>query len=138
MPHGGYVYSIRRWLSVQETIVLARNAYLHIAPATPIAERSGRSGFRPHHCGQTTGRLPQSIRAPIARPSVRASSPLGDAGESPTLSGPRCASINGFSLHANTPMPAHRRDQVARRIRSTARGAGSLERLAHDAPGDLL
>jgi hypothetical protein len=27
---------------------------------------------------------------------------LGSAGEAPKLPGPRCASVNGFSLHANT------------------------------------
>ena len=42
--------------------------------------------------------------------------------EDPTLTGSRCASVQGFSLHANTPIPAHRRDQLERLIRSTARG----------------
>jgi hypothetical protein len=44
----------------------------------------------------------------------------------------------GFSLHANTQVPAHRRDQLERLIRSTARGAVALERLAQDANGDLI
>jgi Putative transposase len=35
-------------------------------------------------------------------------------------------------------MPAHRRDQLERLMRSTARGAVPLERLAHDANGALL
>src|SRR5262249_39469322 len=35
---------------------------------------------------------------------------FGYEGESPALTGPRCASVNGFSLHANTQIPAHRRD----------------------------
>ena len=43
-----------------------------------------------------------------------------------------------FSLHANTQIPAHRRDQLERLIRYTARGAVSLERLAQDANGDLV
>jgi Putative transposase len=47
-------------------------------------------------------------------------------------------SINGFSLHANTQVPAHRRDQLERLIRYTARGAVSLERLSEEASGDLL
>jgi hypothetical protein len=68
----------------------------------------------------------------------RRGSGVGDKGARPTLSGPRGASVNGFSLHTNTPMPAHRRNQLARRIRYTARGAGSLERLEQDAHGDLL
>jgi hypothetical protein len=51
---------------------------------------------------------------------------------------PRCASVNGFSLHANTAIPAHRRDQLERLIRYTARGALSLERLEQNANGDLI
>jgi hypothetical protein len=45
---------------------------------------------------------------------------------------------HGFSLHANVSVPAHRRDQLERLIRYTARGAVSLERLEPDANGDLL
>ena len=54
------------------------------------------------------------------------------------LTGPRCASMQGFSLHANTQVPAHRRDQLERLLRYTARGAVSLERLTQDANGDLV
>ncbi len=63
---------------------------------------------------------------------------FGDEGDSPTLTGTRCASVPVFSLHANTHSPAHRRDQMERLIRYTARGAVSLERLEYDANGDLL
>ena len=63
---------------------------------------------------------------------------FGVDGEVPTLTGPRCASVQGFSLHANTQVPAHRRDQLERLIRYTARGAVSLERLTQDANGDLV
>ena len=56
----------------------------------------------------------------------------------PRLTGPHCASVHGFSLHANTQIPAHRRDQLERLIRYTARGAVSLERLQEDANGDLV
>jgi hypothetical protein len=63
---------------------------------------------------------------------------FGVDGEVPALTGPRCASVQGFSLHANTQVPAHRRDQLERLIRYTARGAVSLERLTQDANGDLL
>ena len=59
----------------------------------------------------------------------RIGSGFGYEGERPALTGPRCASVNGFSLHANTEIPAHRRDQLERLIRYTARGAVSLERL---------
>ena len=41
-------------------------------------------------------------------------------------------------MHANTQVPAHRRDQLERLIRYTARGAVSLERLTQDANGDLV
>ena len=68
----------------------------------------------------------------------RIGSGFGSESERPELTGPRCASINGFSLHANTQVPAHRRDQLERLIRHTARGAVALERLAEDANGDLL
>src|SRR6266700_1289763 len=63
---------------------------------------------------------------------------FGSEGEAPQLTGPRCASVHGFSLHANTAIPAHRRAQLEQLIRSTARGAVSLERLQEDANGDLL
>ena len=68
----------------------------------------------------------------------RIGSGFGSAGERPELTGPRCASINGFSLHANTQIPGHRRDQLERLMRYTARGAVALERLAEDANGDLV
>jgi Putative transposase/Transposase zinc-binding domain len=63
---------------------------------------------------------------------------FGAEGEAPRLTGSRCASVHGFSLHANTAIPAHRRDQLAQHIRYTARGAVSLERLQADANGDLV
>src|SRR5262249_43440637 len=63
---------------------------------------------------------------------------FGSEGEAPRLTGPRCASVHGFSLHAQTQIPAHRRDQLAQLMRSTARGAVSLERLQADANGDLV
>src|SRR5437879_11391402 len=71
-------------------------------------------------------------------PVRRIGSGFGAEGEAPRLTGPRCARVNGFSLHANTAIPAHRRDQLERLLRSTARGAVSLERLQEDANGDLV
>jgi hypothetical protein len=68
----------------------------------------------------------------------RIGSGFGYAGERPALTGPRCASVHGFSLHVNTEIPAHRRDQLERLIRYTARGAVSLERLTEDDNGDLV
>ena len=72
------------------------------------------------------------------QPVRRIGAGFGAEGEAPQLTGPRCASVNGFSLHANTAVPAHRRDQLAQLIRYTARGAVSLERLTQDANGDLV
>jgi hypothetical protein len=63
---------------------------------------------------------------------------FGYEGEQPELKGRRRASVNGFSLHANTAIPAHRRDQLERLIRYTRRGAISLERLTEDTNGDLV
>jgi hypothetical protein len=63
---------------------------------------------------------------------------LGHEGEAPTLIGTRCASVHGFSLHANIQVSAHRRDQLERLIQYTARSAVSLERLTQDANGDLV
>ena len=68
----------------------------------------------------------------------RIGSGLGAEGEAPRFTGPRCASVHGFSLHANTAIPAHRRNHLEQLIRSTARGAVSLERLQADANGDLV
>jgi hypothetical protein len=68
----------------------------------------------------------------------RIGSGFGDEGERLTLTGTRCASVNGFSLHANTSIPAHRRDELERLLRYTARGAVTLERLDVNADGDLL
>src|SRR5499427_1151741 len=68
----------------------------------------------------------------------RIGSGFGTEGEAPKLTGPHCASVHGFSLHANTAIPAHRRDQLEQLIRYTARGAVSLERLTQDTNGDLV
>jgi hypothetical protein len=78
-------------------------------------------------CGERAG---QQVR--------RIGSGFGYEGERPTLTGPRCASVHGFSLHANTQVPAHRRDQLECLIRYTVRGAVALERLEEDAQGDLV
>jgi hypothetical protein len=68
----------------------------------------------------------------------RISSGFGYEGEAPKLTGPRCATVHGFSVHANTAIPAQRRDQLERWLRYTGRGAVALERLAEDAHGDLV
>src|SRR5947209_15958316 len=72
------------------------------------------------------------------QPVRRIGAGFGAEGEAPRLTGPRCASVHGLSLHAQTQIPAHRRDQLERLIRYTARGAVSLERLVQDTNGDIL
>ena len=47
----------------------------------------------------------------------RIGSGFGDVGERPARTGPRCASVNGFSLPANTQVPAHIRPGVRWRLR---------------------
>jgi hypothetical protein len=78
-------------------------------------------------CGERAG---QQVR--------RISAGFGSEGECSILTGTRCTSVNGFSRHANTHVPAHRRDQRERLLRSPARGAVALERLDVHADGDLL
>jgi hypothetical protein len=78
-------------------------------------------------CGERAGQHLRHIGAGVGR-----------EGERPLLSGPRCASVHGFPLHAHTQVPAYRREQWERLLRYTARGAVSLERLTQDANGDLL
>jgi hypothetical protein len=68
------------------------------------------------------------------------------AGQSPTGIGDlfqRFGSAINLNLHfhlifLDTQVPAHRRDQLERLLRYTARGAVSLERLEQDANGDLV
>jgi hypothetical protein len=68
----------------------------------------------------------------------RIGSGCGSEGERPERKGSCWASVNGFSLHAHTSIPAQRRDQLERLMRSTGRGAVSLERLEQDASGEIL
>jgi len=68
----------------------------------------------------------------------RIGSGCGYAGAHPALTGPRCASVGGFALHATTQIPAPRRDQLERLMRYTARGAVALARRAEDAHGDRV
>jgi hypothetical protein len=81
---------------------------------------------------------PELARTMAASVQQRIGSGFGSEGEAPRLTGPRCARVHGFSLHANTAIPAHRRDQLEQLIRYTARGAVSLERLQEDTNGDLI
>jgi hypothetical protein len=68
----------------------------------------------------------------------RLSAGFGSEGAAPLRTGPHWARVQGFSGHAHTQVPAHRRDELERLLRYTARGAVSLERLTQDANGDLV
>jgi hypothetical protein len=120
---------------------LRRLGYLEAGIDVPVA-----TGYDPllDHEPELARTMAASIRQRIAcgeragEKVRRIGSGFGHEGERPALTGPRCASVNGFSLHANTEVPAHRRDQLERFMRYTGRGALSLERLAQDANGDLI
>jgi len=120
---------------------LRRLGYLDAGTETPVA-----TGYDPlwDHEPVLARAMAASVQQRIAggeragQPVRRIGAGFGAEGEAPRLTGPRCARVNGFSLHANTAVPAHRRDQLEQLIRSTARGAVSLERLAQDAHGDLV
>jgi len=120
---------------------LRRLGYLETDLESPVA-----TGYDPLR--DTAPELARTMAASVqhriaggeraGQPVRRIGSGFGSEGEAPRLTGPRCASVHGFSLHANTAIPAHRRDQLEQLIRYTARGAVSLERLQEDANGDLV
>ena len=120
---------------------LRRLGYLETGVEPPVA-----TGYAPRR--DTTPEFARPMAASVRQRIAfgdragqhvrRIGSGFGTEGEAPRLTGPHCASVHGFALHANTAIPAHRRDQVEQRIRSTARGAVSLARLQADANGDLV
>ena len=69
--------------------------------APELARTTAASVTQRLACGERAG---QKVR--------RIGAGFGDEGERPARKGPPCASVNGFSLHPNTEIPAHRRDQV--------------------------
>lgn len=54
------------------------------------------------------------------------------------LQSPRCATVNGFSVHANVSVPAHARTRLERLCRYAARPAVATERLSELSDGRLL
>jgi hypothetical protein len=153
-PSDADVVPVVQKISRRVIRTLRRLGYLEAGMAVPVA--TGDAPLR-----DTAPELARTMAASVTQRSAfgeragqkvrRIGSGFGDAGEQPALTGPRCASVNGFSfatasaigpkglsLHANTAIPAHRRDQLERLIRYTARGAVSLERLEEDAKGDLM
>src|SRR5262249_4082222 len=121
--------------------LLRHLGYLEAGLETPVA-----TGYDPLRdtAPELARTMAASVQQRIARGERagqkvrRIGAGFGHEGEAPRLTGPRCASVQGFSLHANTQIPAHRRDQLERLIRYTARGAVSLERLQEDTNGDLV
>jgi hypothetical protein len=121
--------------------MLRRLGYLEADMESPVA--TGYDPLRDHEPALART-MAASVQQRIAggeragQPVRRLGAGFGHEGEAPRLTGPRCASVHGFSLHANTAIPAHRRDLLEQLIRYTARGAVSLERLVQDTNGDLI
>jgi Putative transposase len=123
-----------------------RERFLHLHFHVVFLEAAVATGYDP--LPDTEPELAHTMAASVkqriafgerAREKVRCiGSGFGYEGERPVLTGPCCASVNGYSLHVNTDILAHRRDQLERLIRYTARGAVSLERLMEDDHGDLV
>ena len=140
-PSDAAVAHVVQTISRRVIRTLRRRGYLEAAMEVPVA-----TGYDP--LLDTEPELARTMAASVKQRIAfgeragekvrRIGSGFGYEGERPELKGPRCASVNGFSLHANTAIPAHRRDQLEGLIRYTARGALSLERLEQDAYGDLI
>jgi hypothetical protein len=81
----------------------------------------GRARARPHHGGlcPTAHRLWRAGQTTRLLDCIG----IGYAGGLPVLTRSCRACIKGLSLHANTYVPAHQRDQLERVMRSTARGS---------------
>lgn len=62
---------------------------------------------------------------------------FGYEGEMPEFKASRCVTMNGFSLHAATKIPRHRRDQVERLIRYVARPSLAIDRMSLTEEGDI-
>jgi hypothetical protein len=140
-PRDANITTILQQISHRVIRTLRRLGYLETGTETPVA-----TGYDPlqDHESVLARTMAASVQQRIAfgaragQHVRRLGSGFGYEGEAPRLTGPHCASVHGFSLHANTQMPAHRRDQLERLLRYTARGAVSLERLTQDANGDLV
>ena len=63
---------------------------------------------------------------------------FGYEGDQPELKGKLCAMVNGFSLHAAVRIPRHRREQLERLIRYTARSSVCMDRMSITETGDII
>src|SRR5207248_6741389 len=94
---------------------LRRLGYLEAGMESPVA-----TGYDPLR--DTAPELARTIAASVQQRIAfgeragqhvrRIGAGFGSEGEAPRLTGPRCARVHRFSLHANTAIPAHRRDQL--------------------------
>ena len=140
-PSDAAIAAVIHQISRRVIRTLCRLGYLETGLEPPVA--TGYDPLRDHEPALART-MAASVQQRIAggeragQPVRRIGSGFGYAGETPRLTGPLCASVNGFSLHAHTAIPAHRRDQLEQLIRYTARGAVSLERLQEAANGDLV
>jgi len=140
-PSDADIATVLQKISHRVIRTLRRLGYLEASMDAPVATGSDPLRDTAPELART---MAASVQQRIAfgdragQPVRRISSGFGHEGEVPTLTGPHCASVHGFSLHAHTHIPAHRRDQLERLIRYTPRGAVSLERLQEDANGDLV
>src|SRR5262247_3526801 len=140
-PSNTDVAAVVQKISRRVIRLLRRLGYLEMGMEPPVA-----TGYDPLR--DTAPELARTMAASVQQRLAwgeragqyvrRIGSGFGYDGEAPRLTGPRCANVHGFSLHAQTHIPAHRRDQLEQLIRYTARGAVSLERLTQDANGDLV
>jgi len=69
---------------------------------------------------------------------TRIGSGFGYGEEIPLIKGKRCASVNGFSLHANTAINSLQRDRLSQLIEYVARGPLSNERLQIREDGNVM
>jgi hypothetical protein len=140
-PTDGDITTVLQKISRRVIRKLRRLGYLETGVEPPVA-----TGYDPLR--DTAPELARTMAASVQQRIAfgdragqhvrRIGSGFGAEGEVPRFTGPHCARVNGFSLHAHTAIPAHRRDQLEQLIRYTARGAVSLERLTQDANGDLV
>jgi hypothetical protein len=91
---------------------------------------------------QASGRMRIAFGEHVGQRVRRIGRSFGFAQEVPLIKGPRCALINGFSLHANRYIGQQERDKLRDLICYGARGAFSNERLSLKNPanpdGDLV
>ncbi len=82
-------------------------------------------------------RIALGPRAGLPVRTIRIGRGFGLADEKPEIVSPLCASVNGFSLHANVFVKGHQRWKLERLVRYVARPPLSLERMALTPAGEI-